>query len=83
MRNYQGDLQGRLEFYKVLALLDTAIDFSNLISNPFEAYRCFGYKIVIAFPFLRFPFVAEKLFGTGYILNYLRYFEGFLEKALR
>lgn len=83
LKNYNSEIQDRLEFYKVLALIDLAIEFSNLISNPLEAYRCFGYKTLISFPFLRVPFVAEKCFGTDFILRYLRYFEEFIGQTLK
>jgi aminoglycoside phosphotransferase (APT) family kinase protein len=83
IRNYQGEIQNRLEFYKVLSLLGLAIEFSNLLSNPIEAYKCFGYKTLLSFPFLRIPFVAQRSLGTDFMLYYLRYFEDFLGASLK
>lgn len=82
MRNYQGEIRSRLEFYKVLGVLRMAIYLSASISNPVTFHNHYGPKALIMFPFARWPFVA-KVAGCEFEMSWLQYFEEFLEDTLR
>jgi aminoglycoside phosphotransferase (APT) family kinase protein len=93
-KNFHGDISARLEFYKVVGILGTSIYYSSGLSNPTFAYKYHRRKIIptipflslpfilLGFPFLRCPIVAEKL-GTEGDLLWLKYFENFLETTLK
>jgi aminoglycoside phosphotransferase (APT) family kinase protein len=94
MRNFKGDINPRLDFYKMVGILGTSIYYSSGLSNPVYAYKNHrrkvlptlpflgGLFILLGFPFIRRPFVARKLAAEGDLL-WLRYFESFLEETLK
>jgi len=93
MRNFQGDISWRLEFYKMVGILGTSIYYSSGLSNPIYAYKYHRRKILptfpflsrlfilLGFPFIRWPPVARQLAAEGDLL-WLKYFENFLETTL-
>jgi len=67
-RNFQGDISGRLEFYKMVGILGTSIYYSSGLSNPIYAYKYHQRKILPTFPYLSgllillgFPFIRWPL----------------------
>jgi aminoglycoside phosphotransferase (APT) family kinase protein len=94
MRNFQGDIRRRLEFYKMVGILTRSIYCSSGLSNPIYAYRnrrgkvlpsfpfLSGFIILLGFPFLRWSFVARNL-GAGGDAYWLKYFESYLEAMLK
>lgn len=93
-KNFRGDISRRLEFYKVVGILGTSIYCSSGLSNPIYAYRYHRRKvlptfpflsgplILLGFPFIRLPIVAQKLAAEGDLL-WLQYFENFIEQTLK
>jgi hypothetical protein len=85
-KDFQGDVQKRLEFYKVVGLLWVGIVVSSYVSNPLEAYRCFGYKSLarsLIFPFLRSQFLVKRWLNSDFLVSYLQYCQNFIKKNLR
>ncbi len=85
-RNFQGDVRKRLEFYKVVGALGVAVVVSSWVSNPLEAYRCFGKKAfarALAFPFLRSHILFKKWLNEDFLVSYLQYCQDFIELTLR
>ena len=94
MMEFKGDISGRLEFYKMVGVLGTAIYYSSGLSNPIYAYKYHrrkilpsfpflgGLLVLLGFPFLRWSIVARKL-GTEEDMYWLKYFEDFLEATLK
>jgi aminoglycoside phosphotransferase (APT) family kinase protein len=93
-RIFEGDISGRLEFYKMVGILGTSIYYSSGLSNPIYAYKYHrrkilqtfpflgGLFILFGFPFLRLPIIARQL-GTDGDLYWLNYFEDYLETTLK
>jgi aminoglycoside phosphotransferase (APT) family kinase protein len=93
-RHFQGDINHRLEYYKIVGLLGTSIHCSSGLSNPVYAYKYHrrkvlptlsplsGLFILLGFPFIRRPAVARQLAAEGDIL-WLKYYKNYLEEALR
>jgi aminoglycoside phosphotransferase (APT) family kinase protein len=81
-RNFRGDIRQRLEFYQVVGILRLAILFNSVLTNPLRAYKFHGSKALIAFPFIRRPFIAKKI-GTYEELFWLNYSKNFLESTLK
>jgi aminoglycoside phosphotransferase (APT) family kinase protein len=93
-RNFQGDISGRLEFYKIAAILGTSIYYSSGLSSPIYAYKYHRRKvlptfpflswlfIMLGFPFIRWPPVAKQLQAKDDLL-WLKYFESYLEATLK
>jgi len=93
-RNFQGDINPRLEYYKMVGLLGTSIYYSSGLSNPIYAYKYHrrkvlptfpllsGLFILLGFPFIRWPTVARQLASEGDLL-WLKYYENYLEEALK
>jgi aminoglycoside phosphotransferase (APT) family kinase protein len=93
-RNFQGDISQRLEFYKMVGILGTSIYYSSGLSSFTEAYKYHrrqvlptipflsGFLILLGFPFIRWPYVARQL-GAESDIDWLRYFEDFLEATLK
>jgi aminoglycoside phosphotransferase (APT) family kinase protein len=80
------DVRRRLEFYKVVALLGVAVVVSSWISNPLEAYNCFGRKAferALTYPFLRSNFLAKEWLNSDFLVRYLDYCQDFIETTLR
>lgn len=85
-KNFKGDINSRLEFYKVVGLLGMAVVISSWISNPLEAYRGFGYKSLaraLAFPFLRSQFFVKRWLNSDFLVSYLQYSQEYIKTALR
>ena len=85
-KNFKGDINSRLEFYKVVGLLGMAVVISSWISNPLEAYRSFGYKSLaraLAFPFLRSQFFVKRWLNSDFLVSYLQYSQDYIKTALR
>jgi aminoglycoside phosphotransferase (APT) family kinase protein len=93
-RNFHGDISQRLEFYKMVGILGTSIYCSSGLSNPIYAYKYLRRKvlpsfpflsgplILLGFPFIRLPIVAQKLEADSNLL-WLQYFENFLQETLK
>ncbi len=85
----KADVRPRLKFYQLVTILMYAIPYSSALSSPIKAYRYHRRKvlrsipflsmplILLAFPFLRWSFVARKIGAEGE-LDELRYFENFM-----
>jgi aminoglycoside phosphotransferase (APT) family kinase protein len=83
------DVRPRLKFYQLVAILGYAVPYSSSLSSPIKAYKYNGRKmlssipflrlplILLAFPFLRWSFVARKV-GIEGKLHELRYFSNFI-----
>jgi thiamine kinase-like enzyme len=83
---FDGDIESRLAYYKVVGILGVTIAVSLLISNPLDAYKRFGRKALarsLAFPFLRFHLVNRKWMNADFLVSYLQYFQEFVEKTLK
>jgi aminoglycoside phosphotransferase (APT) family kinase protein len=92
-RNFQGDINGRLKFYKIVGILGTSIYCSSGLSNPVLAYKhhrrkilptlpfLSGIFILLGFPFINWSSVARLLAAEGDLL-WLKYFESFLDETL-
>jgi aminoglycoside phosphotransferase (APT) family kinase protein len=93
-RNFQKDISGRLEFYKMVNLLWISIYISSGLSSPIYAYKYHrrnvlpalpflsGLSILLGFPLIRWPPVARQLAAEGDLL-WLKYFENYLESTLK
>ena len=93
-KNFNGDISGRLEFYKIVGILGTSIYYSSGLSNPIYAYKYHRRKILptlpflsgplilLGFPFIKWPFVAQQ-FAAECDLLWLKYFKNFLEMTLK
>jgi aminoglycoside phosphotransferase (APT) family kinase protein len=93
-RNFRGDISQRLEFYKMVGLLGLAIYYSSGLSSFAKAYRYHerqvlssipflgGLFIFLGFPFIRRPYIAQRLGALGDIY-WLRYFENFMEATVK
>ena len=87
----KADVRPRLKFYELVAIMGYAIPYSSGLSSPIRAYKYHRRKvlqsipvlrlplILLASPFLRWPFVARKMGADGE-LEELRYFESFVGK---
>ena len=85
------DIRSRLKFYQVVGMLGYAIPYSSGFSSPIQATKYYRYKvlplfpflklplILIAFPFLRWSFVARQIQAEE-ALNWLKYFQKFIKK---
>lgn len=85
-KNFQGDVNPRLEFYKVVGILGVAIVVSSWMSNPLEVYRLFGRKALsraIAFPFFRSSFFVKRWMNADFLVSCLQYSQDFIETTLR
>ncbi len=82
IKNYQGEIRSRLEFYEVVGILRMAIYLSSSISNPITFQKHYGHRALMVFPFVRWPFAA-KMAGCEFEMSWLEYFEDFLETKLR
>lgn len=93
-RKFEGDISGRLEFYKMVGILGTSIYYSSGLSNPIYAYKYHrrkilptfpflgGLFILLGFPFLRWQIVARQL-GTEGDICWLNYFKDYLDTTLK
>ena len=85
-KNFRGDIQQRLEFYKVVGILGVTIEVSSWIRNPLKAYKLFGQKALaraLAYPFLPFHIVDKKWMNEDFLVSYLQYFQEFVETNLK
>jgi len=93
-KNFEGDITERLDYYKMVGILGTSIFYSSGLSYPIYAYYYHrrkvltafpllsGLAIFLAFPFIKWPFVAHQ-FAVECDLLWLKYFENFLETTLK
>jgi len=84
-RNFQGDIDGRLEFYKVIGILGLSIEISSWVSSPLVAYGLFGHETLaraLAFPFLRSRFLIKKWLNEDFFISCLQYCQDFIETTL-
>jgi aminoglycoside phosphotransferase (APT) family kinase protein len=85
-KSFDGDIEPRLAYYKVVGILGVTIAVSSLMSNPLEAYKRFGREALarsLAFPFLRFNLVDKKWMNADFLVSYLQYFQEFVQTTLR
>jgi aminoglycoside phosphotransferase (APT) family kinase protein len=85
-KNFDGDINPRLEYYKVVGILGVTIAVSSMMSNPIVAYKRFGHKALarsLAFPFLRFHLVDRKWMNADFLVSYLQYFQDFVNTTLK
>lgn len=85
-KKFQGDLDQRLEFYKIVALLGVAIAVSSWITDPLAVCRRFGNEALaraLAFPFLRSNFIANRWLNKDFLLSYLQYSRDYIKTTLR
>ena len=85
-KNFRGDIQQRLEFYKVVGILGVTIEISSWIRNPLKAYKLFGQKAfarTLAYPFLPLHIVNKKWMNADFLVSYLQYFQEFVETTLK
>jgi thiamine kinase-like enzyme len=93
-RTFKGDISRRLDFYKMVGILGPSIYYSSGLSSFEKAYRYHqrqvlpsipfltGLVIFFGFPFIRRPYIAQRLGALGDIY-WLRYFENFLEATVK
>jgi aminoglycoside phosphotransferase (APT) family kinase protein len=93
-RNFQGDISRRLEFYKMVGILGPSIYYSSGLSSFTKAYEYHQRKVLssipflgglfifLGFPFIRWPYIAQRLGALGDVY-WLRYFENFLEETVK
>ncbi len=85
-KNFEGDVQPRLKFYKVVGILGVTIAVSSFMSKPLEAYKRFGSKTLarsLAFPFLPSIFLAKKWMNSDFVVSYLQYCQNFIKETLK
>jgi aminoglycoside phosphotransferase (APT) family kinase protein len=85
-KNFRGDIQKRLEFYKVVGILGVTIEVSSWIRNPLRAYKLFGRKALaraIAYPLLPLHIVDKNWVNSDFLVSYLQYFQEFVETTLK
>jgi aminoglycoside phosphotransferase (APT) family kinase protein len=85
-KNFQGDVHQRIEFYKIVSLLGVAVVVSSWISNPIQAYKCFGnqaFARALIFPFLRSRFLAKRWLNEDFLVFYLQYCQNFIKINLK
>jgi aminoglycoside phosphotransferase (APT) family kinase protein len=93
-RNFKGDISRSLEFYKMVGILGPSIYYSSGLSSFAKAYRYHqrqvlssipflsGFFIFLGFPFIRWPYIAQRLCALGDIY-WLKYFENFVEETVK
>jgi aminoglycoside phosphotransferase (APT) family kinase protein len=79
-RTFQGQLEERLKFYKIVGALRVSIMAAQVITNPIAAYKYHGFKALSGFPFIHWPFAAKWL-DTKEELSRMNYFGEFFESA--
>ena len=91
LKKSKNNILSRLQFYQVVTLLGYSITSSSSLSSPIRAYNYHQKKvlksfpflklplILLAFPFLRWTFVARQIHADSAI-DWLKYFEKFMEK---
>ncbi len=85
-KNFRGDIQRRLEFYKVVGILGVTIEVSSWIRSPLNAYKLFGHKALaraLAYPFLPLHIVDKKWMNADFLVSYLQYFQEFVATTLK
>ena len=85
-KNFEGNVQPRLEFYKVIGILGVTIAVSSFMSKPLAAYRRFGPKTLarsLVFPFLPSNFLAKRWMNSDFIVSYLQYCQDFIKRTLK
>jgi len=86
LKNFQGDIQPRLKFYKVVGILGVTIAVSSLMSRPLEVYRRFGREALaraLAYPFLHSNHFTRRWLDSDFIVSYLDYCEDFIKNTLK
>ena len=93
LKKSKRDIRLRLKFYQVVSIFAYSITYSSGLSSPIMAYKYHQRKvlnsipflklptILLAFPFLRWSFVARQIDIEG-DLYWLKYFETFIEKLV-
>ena len=85
-KQFHGDVNQRLEFYKIVALLGVAVAVSSWVMDPLAVYKRFGNEALaraIAFPFLRSNFLAKRWLNQDFLVSYLQYSRDYIETTLR
>ena len=82
MRYFDEDIAERLHFYESVVFLGEAILSSTVLSSPLTAYRMYGAKAFLSFPFLHSSFGA-KTSGDYMDAIWLNCFKEFVEHRLR
>jgi aminoglycoside phosphotransferase (APT) family kinase protein len=85
-KNFQGNVDQRLEFYKLLGILGIAVVVSSWISNPVEAYRRFGNEAFVrslAFPFIRSQLLVERWLNADFFVSCLQYCQNYIQTTFR
>lgn len=85
-KKLHGDVNQRLEFYKIVALLGVAVAVSSWMSDPLEVYRRYGIEAlarVLSFPFLRSNFLTKRWLNEDFLVSYLQYCHDFIKTTLR
>jgi hypothetical protein len=82
MRYFNGDLEERLFFYKLVGILRLAIFHDSVLSSPLRAYEIRGTNALLLFPFLRSPFFARRI-GTNFDSIWVEGLKEFVSENLR
>lgn len=84
-KNCQVPVDDRLEYYKMVSILDVAIEVSSWLSNPIGAYRRFGRKAFVralAFPLVPLHIVPENWLNSEFLIYLLQYSQKYIKKTL-
>ncbi len=85
IKKFKGEIQQRLEFYKMVSLLGVAIVVSTWISNPIEAYKSFGKQAFLramTFPVFHSDVFANRLLGKDFLTSFLDYCQDYIKTTL-
>jgi aminoglycoside phosphotransferase (APT) family kinase protein len=85
-KSFDGDVEQRLAYYKVVGILGVTIAVSSLMSNPLEAYRRFGRGALersLTYPFFRLNSLTREWLEEDFVVSYLRYCQDFIKNTLK
>ena len=85
-RNFKGDINKRLEFYKIVGLLGVAIVVSSWISSPIEAYKRFGNKALarsLLYPIPNANSLFKRWINDDFLVNFLKYSVQYIDSTLK
>jgi aminoglycoside phosphotransferase (APT) family kinase protein len=85
-KHFHGDIDQRLEFYKLVGLLGVAIVVSSWVSSPADVYKRFGNKAfarALTFPFLTSTFLSKRWLEDDFLILYLKYCHEYIHSTLK
>jgi thiamine kinase-like enzyme len=85
-KKFDGEVESRLEYYKVVGILGATIAVSSLMSNPLEVYRRFGVGPLarsLTYPVFRLNSLTREWLEKDFVISYLRYCQDFIKNNLK